>query len=101
MGTLIHITMNIWLLFKLSFNNGLIHYNDIVMGAIASQFTSLPIVYLTLDSGADQRKYQSSASLALYGEFTVTGEFRAQRASNAENVSIWWRHHVSTMFGHN
>ena len=23
----------------------------------------------------------------------VTGEFTAQRASNAENVSIWWRHH--------
>ena len=25
----------------------------------------------------------------------VTGEFPAQRASIAENVSIWWRHHVS------
>ena len=24
----------------------------------------------------------------------VTGEFAAQRASNANNVSIWWRHHV-------
>ena len=23
----------------------------------------------------------------------VTGEFPAQRACNAENVSIWWRHH--------
>ena len=29
----------------------------------------------------------------LWGGFTVTGEFPAQRASNAENVSIWWRHH--------
>ena len=27
----------------------------------------------------------------LCGEFT--GEFPAQKASNAENVSIWWRHH--------
>ena len=26
------------------------------------------------------------------GEFTGTDEFPAQRASNAENVSIWWRH---------
>ena len=25
---------------------------------------------------------------------SVTGEFPSQRASNAENVSIWWRHHV-------
>ena len=30
------------------------------------------------------------------GSSPVTGEFPAQRASNAENVSIWWRHHVST-----
>ena len=27
------------------------------------------------------------------GSSPVTGEFTAQRASNAENVSIWWRHH--------
>ena len=34
------------------------------MGAIASQITSLPIVYSVVHSGADQRKYQSSTSLA-------------------------------------
>ena len=28
------------------------------------------------------------------GNSAVTGEFPAQRASNAENVSIWWRHNV-------
>ena len=28
------------------------------------------------------------------GNSTGTGEFPAQIASNAENVSIWWRHHV-------
>ena len=39
------------------------HYGD-VMGTIASQITSLMIVYLTVYSGADQRKYQCSASLA-------------------------------------
>ena len=27
------------------------------------------------------------------GNSPVTGEFPAQRASNTENVSIWWRHH--------
>ena len=27
------------------------------------------------------------------GNSPVTGEFPAQRASNAESVSIWWRHH--------
>ena len=27
------------------------------------------------------------------GNSPVTGEFPAQRISNAENVAIWWRHH--------
>ena len=40
------------------------HYNDVIMGAIASQITSLTIVYSTVYSGADQRKHQGSASLA-------------------------------------
>ena len=40
------------------------HYNDVIMGAIASQITSLTIVYSTVYSDADQRKHQSSVSLA-------------------------------------
>ena len=36
------------------------HYNDVIISAMASQITCLTIVY----SGADQRKQQSSASLA-------------------------------------
>ena len=39
------------------------HYDDVTMGAIASQITSLTIVYSTVYSDADQRKHQSSASL--------------------------------------
>ena len=40
------------------------HYGDVIMGAIAFQITSLTIVYSTVYSDADQRKHQSSASLA-------------------------------------
>ena len=40
------------------------HYNDVIMGMMVSQITSLMIVYSTVYSGADQRKHQSSASLA-------------------------------------
>ena len=72
---------------------GFSHYNDVIMGTIASQITNLTIVY----SDADQRKhmYQSSASLAF-----VRGIHRRpvnsphKLASNAENASIWWRHHA-------
>ena len=53
---------------------------------MACQITSLTIVYLTVYSGAAQRKHQSSPSLAF-----VWGMFKM--ANNAENVSIWWRHH--------
>ena len=63
------------------------------MGAMVSQITSLTIVYSTADSRADQRKYESFASLA-FVRGIVTGEFPAQMASNAENVSSWWRHHA-------
>ena len=40
------------------------HYTDVIMGTIASQITSLTIVYSTVYSGADQRKHHGSASLA-------------------------------------
>ena len=56
---------------------GPIHYGDVMMGAMASQITSLTIINSTVYSGADQRKHQSPASLA----------------RNAENVSVRWRLH--------
>ena len=40
------------------------HYSDVIIGATASQITRQTIVYSTVYSGADQRKHQSSASLA-------------------------------------
>ena len=46
-----------------------IHYNDVIVSAIASQITSLTIVYSTVYSGADQRKHQSSASLVFVRKF--------------------------------
>ena len=62
------ITMNhnrIWRTFRnIHKRECLCHYDDVIMGAIASQITSLTIVYPTVYSGADQSKHQSSASLA-------------------------------------
>ena len=40
------------------------HYSDVIMSAIASQITSVSIIYSTVCSGVDQWKHQSSASLA-------------------------------------
>ena len=40
------------------------HYIDVMMTTMASQITSLTVVYSTVYSDTDQRKHQSSASLA-------------------------------------
>ena len=44
-----------------------IHYNDVIMSTMASKIISLTIVYSTIYSGTDERKHQSSASLAFVG----------------------------------
>ena len=46
------------------YHNRHTHYCDAIMGTLASQITSLTIVYTTVYSDADQSKHQSSASLA-------------------------------------
>ena len=46
------------------------HYCDVIMGAIASQITSLTIVYSTVYSYADQRNIKAPRHWPLYGEFT-------------------------------
>ena len=69
------------------------HYCDVTMGAIGSQITSLKTVYWTVYSDTDQRKHLPRITGLCVGNSPGTGEFPAQKASNAENVSIWWRHH--------
>ena len=62
------------------------------MSTMASQITSASIVYSTVSSYVDQRKYQCSASLAFArGNHRWPVNFLEQMASNAEYVSIWWR----------
>ena len=64
------------------------------MGAMASQITSLTIVYWIVYSGADKKQTSKLrvACLCVWNS-PITGEFPAQMSSNSENVSIWWRHH--------
>ena len=49
-----------------------------------------------LPNGLFRRRSKKTSKLRVtglcVGNSPVTGEFPAQRASNAENVSIWWRH---------
>ena len=56
------ITQIHWNIFHCSSNPS--HYSDVIMGEIASQITSLTIIYSAVYSDAEQRKHQSSAPLA-------------------------------------
>ena len=74
------------------------HYNDVTMSAMASQITSLTIVYSAVYSGTEESKQQSSASPLYVREIHRWSGFPAQRAIKSENVSIWWRHHAQVAF---
>ena len=90
----VHCSLTWWMYFLCGFLcvSVISHYSDVTMTVVASLITSASIVYSAVCSGIDQRKHQSSSSLAFVREFR-TGEFPAQKTSNAENVSILWRHH--------
>ena len=85
-----------------------IHYGDVIMDTMASQITSLTIVYSTVYSGADQRKHQSSALLAFVrgihrGSVNSPHKWPVTRKmfpfddvimlcrNDANVTSLWWR----------
>ena len=58
---------NLWVLLWNPILIAVVHYADVIMSTITSQITSLTVVYSTVHSGKDKRKYQSSTSLAFVG----------------------------------
>ena len=72
------------------------HYSDVIMRPMASQIIDVSIVYSTVCFQAQiKENIKAPRHRSLWREFT--GEFPAQRVSNAENVSIWWRHHAQNL----
>ena len=69
----------------------ILHYNGLIMSVMASQITGASIVCSTVCSGADQEKLRATGLCE--GNPPMTDGFPSQGASNAENVSIWRRHH--------
>ena len=76
-----------------------INYIDVIMGTMASQITSLTIVWSTVYSGADQIRYQNPASLAsvrVIHRWSVISPHKGP--VKRKKVSIWWRHYVILTF---
>ena len=70
------------------------------MTTMASQITCLTVVYSIVYLDADQRKHQSSASLA-FVKGIHQGPVNSPHKGTVtrKNVSIWWRHYVYTYRG--
>ena len=77
----------------------LCHYGDVIMDAMASQITSLTIVYSTVYSGRWKKTSKLRVTGLCEGNSPVTGEFPAQMVSEMKNASIWWRHHALCQSG--
>ena len=79
------------------------YYSDAIMNALAALINGVPIVYTTVCSGADDRKHQSSASLAfVWGIhwWPVNSSHKrwvTQKRFLSDNVIMaWWRHQMET-----
>ena len=48
-----------------------VHYSDVTMGTMASQITSLEIVYLTVIQTQIKENIKAPRQWPLYGEFTM------------------------------
>ena len=71
-----------------------IHYSDVIMSAMTSQITGVSIVlHNCLFRHRSKKTSKVHVTGFSAGNSPVTGVFPARRASDAENVSIWWRHH--------
>ena len=67
-----------------------VHCNDVIIDSMASEITSITIVYSAVYLGADQKASKLLVTGLCAGNSPGTGEFPAQMASNAQNVSIWF-----------
>ena len=64
------------------------------MGKMASQITSVTIVYSTVYSGADQINIKTTRHWPLWGESTGDRWIPRTKGQNMEKFSIWWHHHA-------
>ena len=63
------------------------------MGATTSQITNGCLLNRLFGRRSKKTSMPRVIGLCV-GNSPVTGEFPTQRASNAEKVSVWWRHHA-------
>ena len=72
-------------------------YSDVIMGASlkspASRLFTKPFVQAQI-----KENIKAPRLWPLWGEFTANRWIPFTRVSNAENVSIWWRHDITRSY---
>ena len=81
-----------WLWFNFSSRT---HYNDVIMSVPNYQLFTQPFIQVQIKETS-----KLCVTGLCWGNSAVTGEVPVQRASNAENASIWWRHHARDWIPH-
>ena len=89
-----------WHTMPKTFSVSLYYSNGVIMSSMASQIiTSVSSICSTVGSGTDKKTSKLHVTGLCAGNSPVTSEFPAQKASNPENVSIWWRHDAAWTTG--
>ena len=70
------------------------YISDVIKGVMASQITSVTCLLNRLFMRISKKTSKLRVTGVCEGNSPMTEDFPAQMASNAENVTIWWRHHV-------
>ena len=69
-----------------------VHYSDVIISGVSNRKPH-DCLLSRLFRRRSKKTSKLRATGLCVGNSPVTAELSAQRASNAENVSIWWRHH--------
>ena len=75
-----------------------IHYNDVIMRAMVPNHQPQEFLLNRLFRCRSKKTSKPRVTGLCAGNSPATGEFPAQKASSAENGSIWWHHHVLREF---
>ena len=75
------------------------HFSDVILSTMAFQITCASIAQRFVRRRSNKKISKLGVTGVCAGNSPGTGEFPTQRASNAENISIWWRHHALIIQG--
>ena len=69
------------------------HYSHVIISVTEFQITGVSIFTQPFVQAQIKENMKAPRHSPMWGNSPMTGEFLAQVVSNAEIISIWWRHY--------